>query len=166
MNASSPASEMRAARASSSDVSAFNAAALSARASWPVALASGRNWKPDSVPTCWPSTMTSPVDVTSASSIAFSRRRRIRTLVRRSTNRAASRSWSASDSLSSTPRVTPCQCSGAASQSGLFAAKVQVRICAMRLDSVSMSPSVRSSGSIWRANQSAGMRRVRLIRWL
>ena len=43
--------------------------------------------KPCSIPTCWPSTSTSPVAVISASNIAFSRKRRISTLVRRSTNR-------------------------------------------------------------------------------
>ena len=93
----------------------------------------------------WPSTTTSPVLLISVSSIVFSRSRRISTLVRRSTNRSVSRSCSASDSLSSTARVTPCQCSGSASQSGRLAAKVQVRIWAMRFDSVSMSPSVRSA---------------------
>ena len=90
----------------------------------------------------WPSTMTSPVLLISASSMVFSLRRRISTLVRRSTKRSVSRSCSASDSLSSTARVTPCQCSGSASQSGRLATKVQVRIWAMRFDSVSMSPSV------------------------
>ena len=89
----------------------------------------------------------------------FSRSRRISTLVRRSTKRSVSRSCNASDSLSSTARVTPCQCAGSASQSGRLAAKVQVRIWAMRFDSVSMSPSVRSACSTWRANQSIGMLR-------
>ena len=54
----------------------------------------------------WPSTTTSPVLLISVSSIVFSRSRRISTLVRRSTKRSVSRSCSASDSLSSTARVT------------------------------------------------------------
>jgi hypothetical protein len=41
--------------------------------------------------------------------------------------------------------VTACQCSGSASQSGRFATKVQVRTCAIRFESVSISPSVRSA---------------------
>ena len=118
--------------------------------------ASGVNMKPSSRPMVWPSTTTSPVLLISVSSPVFSRSRRISTLVRRSTKRSVSRSCSASESLSSTARVTPCQCSGSASQSGRLAAKVQVRIWAMRFDSVSMSPSVWSACSIWRANQSVG----------
>ena len=88
--------------------------------------------------------------VISVSSIVFSRSRRINTLVRRSTKRSARRSCSASDSLSSTPRVMPCQCSGSASQSGRFAAKVQVLMWAIRFASVSISPSVRSACATWR----------------
>ena len=121
------------ARASISPASAFCAAARSALASGPAAVASGAKRKPSSRPIAWPSTTTSPVLVISVSSIVFSRSRRISTLVRRSTKRSASRSCSASDSLSSTARATPCQCSGSASQSGRFAAKVQVLICAIRV---------------------------------
>ena len=105
----------------------------------------------------WPSTTTSPVLLMSVSSGVFSRMRRISTLVRRSTKRSVRRSCSASESLSSTARVTPCQCSGSASQSGRLAAKVQVRMWAMRFDSVSMSPSVWSASLTWRANQSTGI---------
>ena len=68
----------------------------------PPACGSGTKWKPCRWPTCCPSTVTSPVAVISASSMAFSLRRRMSTLVRRSTKRWASRSCSASDSLSST----------------------------------------------------------------
>ena len=95
--------------------------------------------------------------VISVSSIVFSRSRRINTLVRRSTKRSARRSCSASDSLSSTPRVMPCQCSGSASQSGRFAAKVQVLMWAIRFASVSISPSVRSACATCAANQSGGI---------
>ena len=105
----------------------------------------------------WPSTTTSPVLPMSVSSAVFSRIRRISTLVRRSTKRSVRRSCSASDSLSSTARVRSCQCSGSASQSGRLAAKVQVRICAMRFDSVSMSPSSWSACSTCLANQSIGI---------
>ena len=66
-------------------------------------------------------------------------------LVRRSTKRWVSCSCSASDRLSSMARVRSCQCSGSASQSTRLDTKVQVRIWAMRLASVSMSPSVRSA---------------------
>ena len=103
------------------------------------------NRKPESVPTCWPSTNTSPTGVISASSIAFSFSRLISTLVRRSTKRAVRRSCSASDRRSSIARVRSCQWPGSASQCGRLAAKVQVRIWAMRLARVSMSPSVRSA---------------------
>ncbi len=98
----------------------------------------------------WPSTVTSPVFPISVSSIVFSRSRRINTLVRRSTKRSVRRSCNASDSLSSTARATPCQCSGSASQSGRLATKVQVLTCAIRLERVSMSPSVRSAWATWR----------------
>ena len=64
------------------------------------------------------------------------------TEVLRSTKRFVNRSWSASDSLSSISRVFSCQCAGSASQPGRCDTKVQVRIWAMRADSVSMSPSV------------------------
>ncbi len=127
----------------------------SALASDVPAVVSGAKRKPSSRPTVWPSTTTSPVLVISVSSIVFSRNRRINTLVRRSTKRSASLSCSASDSRSSMARVTPCQCSGSASQSGRFAANVQVLICAIRVESVSISPSVRSACSIWWANQSS-----------
>ena len=88
---------------------------------------------------------------------SLSRKRRIKTLVRRSTKRCVSRSCSASDSVSSIARVRPCQCSGSSSQSARFDTKVQVRIWASRLASVSMSPSVRSASATWCANQSAGI---------
>ena len=70
---------------------------------------------------------------------------RIKTLVRRSTKRPVRRSCSASDRRSSIARVRSCQWAGSASHCGRFAAKVQVRIWAMRLASVSMSPSVWSA---------------------
>ena len=60
----------------------------------------------------WPSTTTSPVLLNSGSSVAFSRSRRISTLVRRSTKCSVSRSCKASDSRSSTPRVTPASVAG------------------------------------------------------
>ena len=69
------------------------------------------------------------------------------TEVLRSTNRFVNRSCSASDSLSSISRVFSCQCAGSASQPGRLDTKVQVRICAMRCDSVSMSPSVNWRGA-------------------
>ncbi len=143
--ASSTASWTRVARPSISEASAFCAAALSARAASPEACGSGVKRKPLIWPTCWPSTITSPPEVISASIIAFSRNRRMRTLVRRSTNRCASRSCKASDRLSSTRRVTPCQCSGSRNQSGRLAINVQVRTWAMRAASASRSPSTRST---------------------
>ena len=140
-NCPSAACARRVARASISPASAFCAAPASAFASEPAVEASGVNMKPSSRPMAWPSTTTSPVLPMSVSSTVFSRSRRISTLVRRSTKRSVNRSCNASDSLSSTARATPCQCSGSASQSGRLAAKVQVRMWAMRFDSVSMSPS-------------------------
>ena len=98
----SAAAEKRSARASISPASALPAALRSVFASAGPPAGSGTKWKPCRWPTCWPSTVTSPVAVISASSIAFSLKRRISTLVRRSTKRWASRSCSASDSLSST----------------------------------------------------------------
>ena len=71
---------------------------------------------------------------------------------------ASAASCSASDRLSSMARVRSCQCSGSASQSTRFDTKVQVRIWAMRLASVSISPSVRSASATCLANQSSGMR--------
>ena len=156
-NWSTGACETLWARASISPASAFWAAPASVFASEPAAEASGVNMKPSSRPITWPSTTTSPVLLMSVSSAVFSRMRRISTLVRRSTKRSVNLSCSASDSLSSTARVTSCQCAGSASQSGRLAAKVQVLIWAMRFDSVSMSPSVLSARSIWRANQSIGI---------
>ena len=123
----------------------------------PAEALSAANWKPASRPIGWPSTTTSPDFVISVSSIVFSRSRRINTLVRRSTKRSARRSCSASDKRSSTPRVMPCQCSGSASQSGRFAAKVQVLMWAIRFASVSISPSVRSACATCPANQSGGI---------
>ncbi|MFK4583568.1 hypothetical protein ABIF83_007045 [Bradyrhizobium ottawaense] len=110
----------------------------------------------------WPSTMTSPVLPISVFKLVFSRRRRINTLVRRSTKRSVKRSWSASDNLFSTSRAIPCQRSGSFSQSGRLATKVQVRICAIRADSVSMSPSTRSAWVIWASNQASGMQLFRI----
>ena len=83
----------------------LRAAARSALTSVPSAQASASKRNPASRPTCCPSTRTSPAGVISASSIAFSFRRRMSTLVRRSTNRAVSRSCSASDRRSSIARV-------------------------------------------------------------
>ena len=145
------------ARVSISPASALRAAACKAFASEPAADASGANVKPSSRPMTWPSITTSPVFLISVSNVVFSRSRRINTLVRRSTKRSASRSCKASESLSSTLRVTACQCSGSASQSGRFATKVQVRTCAIRFDSVSISPSVRSACATWPENQSTGI---------
>ena len=130
------------------------------QASWPrspPADASATKVKPSSRPISWPSTTTSPVFLISVSNVVFSRSRRINTLVRRSTNRSVRRSCSASESLSSTLRATACQCSGSASQSGRFATKVQVRTCAIRFESVSISPSVRSACATWAENQSTGI---------
>ena len=132
--------------------------ACSALASEPASAASGAKVKPSSRPITWPSTVTSPVLPISVFKTLFSRRRRINTLVRRSTKRSVSRSCSASDNLFSTSRVIPCQCSGSPSQSGRLATKVQVRICAIRPDSVSISPLTRSAWSTWAANQSSGIR--------
>ena len=109
-NCSSLASPSRTARAPISPASAFWAAFCSALASEPPDDASATNRKPSSRPITWPSTTTSPVLLISGSRLAFSRSRRISTLVRRSTKRSVSRSCRASDSRSSTPRVTPCQC--------------------------------------------------------
>jgi hypothetical protein len=78
----------------------------------------GAKVNPSSRPITWPSTITSPVLPISVFSIVFSRRRRINTLVRRSTKRSVSRSCSASDNLFSTSRVMPCQCSGSAASPG------------------------------------------------
>ena len=100
------------ARSAISPASAFCAAARSALASGPSARGSGAKRNPSRLPTCWPSTRTSPVGVISASSIAFSFSRRISTLVRRSTKRAVSRSCSASDRRSSIARVRSCQWPG------------------------------------------------------
>ena len=83
----------------------FCAAPRSACASAPSACGSGVKRKPCRAPTWWPSTITSPAGVISASSIVFSLSRRISTLVRRSTKRFVSRSCSASERLSSTARV-------------------------------------------------------------
>ncbi len=156
-NCSSGAWASLAARASISPASTFCAAACNAFASDPPADGSAAKRKPSSRPTRWPSTVTSPVFEISLSNVVFSRSRRINTLVRRSTKRAVRRSWSASDSLSSTARVTPCQCSGSASQSCLLATNVQVRTCAIRLERESMSPSGWSACATWRANQSSGI---------
>ena len=82
----------------------------------------------------------------------------ISALVRRSTKRWVSCSCRASDRLSSIARVRSCQCSWSASQSTRLDTKVQVRMWAMRLASVSMSPSVRSASATCWANQSSGMR--------
>ena len=71
-------------------------------------------------------------------------------------NAPSSRSCSASDNLFSTSRAIPCQCSGSASQSGRLATKVQVRICAIRPDSVSISPSTRSAWSTWAREPGVG----------
>ena len=144
------------ARASISPASTFCAAACNALASDPPADGSAAKRKPSSRPTRWPSTVTSPVFEISLSNVVFSRRRRINTLVRRSTKRAVRRSCKASESLSSTPRVTPCQCSGSASQSGRLATKVQVRTCAIRVERESMSPSVWSACATWRGEPIGG----------
>ena len=154
---SSFAADNFSARASISPASAFSAVACSALASEPASAASGAKVNPSRRPITWPSTITSPVLPISVFNIVFSRSRRINTLVRRSTKRSVSRSCSASDNLFSTSRVMPCQCSGSASQSGRLAAKVQVRIWAIRPDSVSISPSVRSACSTWAANQASGI---------
>ena len=161
-NCWSGASASRAARAAISPASAFCAAFCNALASDPPDDASGTKTKPSRRPMVCPSTTTSPVLLISGSRSPFSRSRRISTLVRRSMKRSVSRSCSASESLSSTPRVTSCQCSGSASQSGRFAAKVQVLIWAMRFDSVSISPSVRSASDTCLANQSVGILPSRL----
>ena len=100
------------ARASISPASAVRAAACNAFASEPAADASATNVKPSRRPISCPSTTTSPVFLISVSNVVFSRSRRINTLVRRSTNRSVRRSCIASESLSSTPRATACQCSG------------------------------------------------------
>ena len=154
---SSPALSISSARFSISPASAFCAAALSAFASGPPPEASAANSKPCKRPMTWPSTTTSPLSFISVSKRVFSLRRRISTLVRRSTKRWVRRSCKASERRSSTARVMPCQCSGSRNQSGRFAAKVQVRTCAMRFESVSMSPSGRSARATCSAIQSAGM---------
>ena len=63
----SAAAEKRSARASISLARPCWAALRSAFASSPVACGSGTKWKPCRWPTCWPSTVTSPVAVISAS---------------------------------------------------------------------------------------------------
>src|SRR5207342_1557781 len=98
-NCSAGASARRAARALISPASAFCAAFCNALASDPPDEASGTKTKPSSRPMPCPSTTTSPVLLISGSSIAFSRRRRISLLVRRSTKRSVRRSCKASESL-------------------------------------------------------------------
>ena len=108
-NWSSGAAASFVARASISLASTCWAAACNALASEPASAASGAKVNPSSRPIAWPSTITSPVLPISVFKTEFSRRRRINTLVRRSTKRSVSRSCSASDNLFSTSRAIPCQ---------------------------------------------------------
>ena len=140
-----------------SDLAATSRKVFASGVSVPIPCMSGVNRKPDSFPTICPSTTTSPVTVTSAFSILFSRKRRISTDVRRLTKRCASFSCSASDKASSTLRVTCCQCQGSRNQSILFAQNVQVRIWARRAERVSISPSGLLHNSTCAANQSTGI---------
>ena len=95
----------------------------------------------------------------SACSSSLSRMPFISALVRRSTKRCVSCSCSASDSavLDRARALLPVG-RDRRSQSARLETNVQVRMCAMRLASVSMSPSVRSARATCLANQSSGMR--------
>ena len=115
--------------------SAFIAAAVCALASGVSPAVSGVNRNPISRPTWWPSTVTSPFDLTSDSSILFSLSLFIRTLVLRSIKRFVKPSCKASESRFSISRVFSCQYVAFCNQSGRLDRYVHVRISAILAES-------------------------------
>ena len=103
--------------ASSAGASAATPAARRVRAWSASAGGSSRKRNPSSRPMNWSSIETSPFSVTVATRVSFCFSRRIRTEVRRSTKRWVSCRCSASDSRSSTARVSSRQWSASSTQS-------------------------------------------------
>ena len=108
--------ELVGAQADSAGASAARPAARSVRAWSASAEGSRRKRKPSSRPMNWSSIETSPFSVTVATRLSLCFNRRISTEVRRSTNRWVSCTCSASDSRSSTARVSSRQWSASSTQ--------------------------------------------------